>query len=411
MSPKRQPGGDGNDRPWLLAITAIPPWPIENGYSLRAAHLLEQLSEDWNISLLSPLPTDGHRPDPPEGIDWQIVEGVPATMALPWRGERRKLASRVEDSLEQQAYVGALLWSGTEFLNREVSDLPPAVGERIDCEALQSWRNRRQEDDVLGQLRILRRGVAMALYERRALRGLRGIVVTGQDDARAIQLITGHKKVSVVPNGVALPKLDEYPAEGKRPRVIFTGTMGYGPNIVAARYFAREIWPVVHEEIPESEFIIAGRSPSAQVRSLAEEDGISVHADVPDLTAEIRRAWMAVAPMRSGSGIKNKILEAWAAGRPVVLSELATNGLDLNGDPGRTMRQLVCRNRKEMIGTVVELLRDRSRRRRFGNLGRSLAEERHSWTAAGEHLSRFLADSLPGAFAEKGVEGSSPLPS
>lgn len=392
----------------LLAVTAVPPWPMEDGYSLRAGHFLEQLARGWNVTVVSPEPESPPR-DPPgaDDLEWITVPGVPATNVLPWREERSPLADRVAGLLRERAFTSALLWNGTEFLAREVPDFPPAVADRIDCEALQAWRSRRHRTGIPEKLRQLRRGVELAVYERRILRSLAGLVVTGPDDARALRLITGHPSVEVVPNGVALPELDELPGEAGEPTVIFTGVLSYGPNIEAARYFAREVWPEVRGRVPDARFVVAGRSPAPEVEALASEPGVTLRPDVPDLAAEIRRAWVAVAPMRTGSGIKNKVLEAWAAGRPVVLTELATNGLGLDGAPA-SLRELVCRDAQGLARAVAELLEDGPRRGRLGREARTLAEERHGWEAAGRSLAHFLDGALGGQVSPAGADGSPP---
>jgi glycosyltransferase involved in cell wall biosynthesis len=380
----------------LLAVTAVPPWPMEDGYSVRAGNFLAQISRRHDVTVVSPEPA--RAPDRPgrERMEWLPVEGVPATNVLPWREERHALADRVASLVRERDFEMALLWNGTEFLAGEIAGFPPAVADRIDCEALQAWRGRRHRIGFSEKLRQLRRGLELAAYERRVLPSLEGLVVTGPDDARALRLVSGHDRVEVIPNGVDLPRLEGLPGETDRPTVIFTGVLSYGPNIEAARHFARDVWPGVRRRVPDARFVIAGRSPAADVEALATEPGVTVHPDVPDLTTEIRRAWVAVAPMQSGSGIKNKVLEAWAAERPVVLTELATNGLGLDG-AADSLRGLVCRDAGEMARTVAELLEDRPGRRQLGREGRTLARERHSWEAAGRSLARFLAASRPGA--------------
>lgn len=381
----------------LLAVTAVPPWPMEDGYSLRAGNFLEHLARDREVTVVSPSPPSPP-PAPPAGrrLEWVRVEGLPSTNVLPWREERSVLVDRVGELLRENGFSLALLWNGTEFLARELPTFPPAVADRIDCETLQAWRGRKHRERLRQKLRQLRKGIEFAFYERRVLRSLEGLVVTGPDDARALGRITGHERIETIPNGVALPETDGLPGEADEPTVVFTGVLSYGPNIEAARHFARDVWPGVRRRVPDARFVIAGRSPAAEVEALAAEPGVAVHPDVPDLTAEIRRGWVAVAPMRSGSGIKNKVLEAWAAERPVVLTELATNGLGLDG-AADSLRALVCRDGGQMARTVADLLEDRPRRRRIGREGRAFARERHSWEAAGRSLDGFLAASRPGA--------------
>lgn len=385
------PSGPGPRR--LLAVTAVPPWPKSNGYSLRAAHFLEQLASDYDITVVSPGPRPLDDPPGSGGIDWIVIDEVPATNTLPWHEDRRRLVEQVERLVRARTFSAALLWNGTEFLAGRIQNLPPTVGDRIDCEALQAWRGRRHGEGIRQKLRSLRRGVEMALYERRALQNLECLVVTGPDDARALQFISRHPRVEVIPNGVELPNLEDLPEEGEVPTIIFTGVLSYGPNVEAARFFTQRVWPEVLRTVPDARFLIAGRSPGPEVRELGEASGVTIRADVPDLTAEIRGAWVAVAPMQSGSGIKNKVLEAWAASRPVVMSELATNGLRLESAPDG-LEDLACAGGNQMAQTVVDLLEDGDRRERLGRQARILAEEQHGWAAAARELKFLLEEAM-----------------
>ena len=96
---------------------------------------------------------------------------------------------------------------------------------------------------------------------------------------------------------------------------------------------------------------------------LAGHSNIDIAPNVPDMVREIGRSWVSIAPMRSGVGIKNKVLEAWACARPVVLSRLATNGLIVPADHAG----LVGTNAEAMAASVLALFNDADRRRRLGH--------------------------------------------
>jgi glycosyltransferase involved in cell wall biosynthesis len=175
--------------------------------------------------------------------------------------------------------------------------------------------------------------------------------------------------------------------EDPTPTVIFSGVMAYPPNIDAARWFAQTVWPLVRARKPLAHFVIAGRGPTPEVTALAAVPGVEVLGAVPDMTVALGRAWLAVAPMRSGAGIKNKVLESWAAGTPVVMTQMAANGLSLD----RNAQQLVSDQPEELAARIVALLDDPAERSRQGASARTLAADRHSWAAAGQRLSALLA--------------------
>jgi hypothetical protein len=105
-----------------------------------------------------------------------------------------------------------------------------------------------------------------------------------------------------------------------QPYIIFTGSMDYFPNVDAATFFCREVFPAVRAALPQVRFVIAGRNPTRVVRQLSSEPGISVTGSVPDIRPNLRGAAVAVAPLRVARGVQNKILEAMAMGLPVAAS-------------------------------------------------------------------------------------------
>lgn len=138
-------------------------------------------------------------------------------------------------------------------------------------------------------------------------------------------------KIRSVPSGVdfayfdpAIPQAAPYPTD--QLNYVFTGTMDYPPNIDAVRWFATEILPIIQRTRP-AHFHIVGSSPAAEVRALA-DDHVTVTGRVPDVRPYLAHATAAVAPMRIARGIQNKVLEAMAMGRPVVVTPDALEGID-----------------------------------------------------------------------------------
>ncbi len=113
--------------------------------------------------------------------------------------------------------------------------------------------------------------------------------------------------------------------------ILLSGNLGYRPTVLGALWFAREIWPGLRRRLPGVRWVLAGARPAAPLRRLASQPGIEVAADVPDLTPFLAAARVAVAPMSTGSGVPMKVLEAMAAGLPVVADPWAAAGLE---EPG-----------------------------------------------------------------------------
>lgn len=363
----------------LLAVATLPPWPAQNGYSLRVSHLLERLAERWSIVLLAP---------PSDIVPAEIAAHVPVTLrgsglTYPWRFDQTELRAALDCALHEHRPDRALVWPGAEALWFGRTDLPRAVVDIIDCNPLEFWRGFLSYRDLRQRYRALSEIVVATRFARRTVRSAMATVCVGEADARWLRWIGGRDSVHVVPNGVDIPPPI---AEGSEPIVSFTGALDYQPNIEAVLYAAEAIWPRIHRAAPQARLVIAGRNPVAEVRALAQQPGIAVAPDVPDMMQVIGRSWVSIAPMRSGVGIKNKVLEAWACGRPVVMSHLATNGLVVPADHS----ELVAGSAEAMAASVIALLEDGSRRHRLGQSARDNVERHFTWDEAADKLDALL---------------------
>lgn len=123
------------------------------------------------------------------------------------------------------------------------------------------------------------------------------------------------------------------PFDATLPTFVFTGTMDYIPNIDAVVWFATEVLPLIRRARPAAQFFIVGSNPAEAVRRLASLDGVTVTGRVPDVRPYVFHATAAVGPMRIARGIQNKVLEAMAMGKPVIVTSGALEGIDAT--PGR----------------------------------------------------------------------------
>ncbi len=119
------------------------------------------------------------------------------------------------------------------------------------------------------------------------------------------------------------------------PAFVFTGNMDYLPNIDAVVWFADQVLPLIRKASPAARFFIVGSNPADAVKRLATRDGVTVTGRVPDVRPYIHHATAAVGPMRIARGIQNKVLEAMAMGKPVIVTSGALEGID--AIPGRDL--------------------------------------------------------------------------
>jgi glycosyltransferase involved in cell wall biosynthesis len=174
--------------------------------------------------------------------------------------------------------------------------------------------------------------------------------------------------------------------ETEAPVLLFTGNMGFEPNVVTADNLVRKILPLLPQPL---QLRLAGRNSRESLIRLADVDSrVHVTGEVDDIVAEYQRADIFVAAMPPSAGMKNKILEAMACGLPVVASPQACSGL-----PDTTPGILVGRTDEEIASLISGLLADENLRRQTGAEGRNYVLRHHDWAARTRRLIDFLGSS------------------
>jgi polysaccharide biosynthesis protein PslH len=161
------------------------------------------------------------------------------------------------------------------------------------------------------------------------------------------------------------------------PHLLFTGQMDYPPNVDAVTRMARVIMPQVRRVLPLARFHIAGRAPTSGVLGLEGVNGTQVHGAVPDMRPWLAAADIVVAPLQIARGVQNKVLEAMAMARPVVLSPEAATGIA--AEDGRQF--MVADSDADFVARVVALVEDSATARMMGEAARRFVIEHQSWPA------------------------------
>ncbi|VVT16155.1 TIGR03087 family PEP-CTERM/XrtA system glycosyltransferase [Erythrobacter sp. EC-HK427] len=161
------------------------------------------------------------------------------------------------------------------------------------------------------------------------------------------------------------------------PHFVFTGQMDYAPNIAAVARFAQGILPRIRKAHPLAEFHIVGRAPTAEVSRLGERDGVTVWGAVPDVRPFLAAATIVTAPLTIARGVQNKVLEAMAMARCVLVSPEAATGID-----AKHGAQFVIGDTDHALATHALHLLDRpAEREAIGAAARSFVQSQMSWPA------------------------------
>jgi glycosyltransferase involved in cell wall biosynthesis len=385
----------------ILVCADEAPLPPMNGFRLQLAPVCAELAKRHEVVVLAYLWEDQYG-DPPEGVELQTLE-------RPTRSDAR----RAYDSLSDRRPLGAVLANdpmaaaarrlvadrdfdivhvGGWNLAGIMDELPgiPAVLTALDA----SFLNYQAKAEIVGRLlRPLYRREARRVqrYESSQFERFDSVVFVSDEDATAIREINPKVRTTVLPNGVDADFYAPDPTVERDPNlIVFTGAMQWAPNARAAQFLAQDVLPLVRAEIPEARLALVGRSPGSEVMRLAGLEHVEVTGEVPDVRDWLNRAAVFACPMVSGTGIKNKLLEALAMEVACVATPVACQGMRVAD--GREL--LVADGPREHAERIVELLRDSSKARRIGAAGRRYMVAEHSWTAVGEAYERLMEDAI-----------------
>jgi len=208
-----------------------------------------------------------------------------------------------------------------------------------------------------------------------------GVVVLSERDAAMLRQLNPRLPLHVIPNGVdtdyfapGRATADESVNDFVQPRLLFIGNFEYAPNADAAVWLAREILPIVQKQNPATRLLLVGNNPPESVRMLASAT-IDVTGRVPDVRPYQDRALIFVCPLRFGAGIKNKVLEAMAMGKPLVGTRLSFDGIDL----AEGTHALFGESAGELASAIVRLMRDEPLRHSMSIANRQFIEQRYTW--------------------------------
>jgi glycosyltransferase involved in cell wall biosynthesis len=215
--------------------------------------------------------------------------------------------------------------------------------------------------------------------ERRWLPRYDRVLVPSAEDAAVVRRLAPDARVAVYPN--AIPRSSE-PARGDEEAVVFSGNMEYHPNRTAVRYFRREIWPSLRQQAPNVVWRLVGKNPEAIAEFTAGDPRIEVAGAVGNAIAELARSRVAVVPLLAGSGTRLKILEAWAAGLPVVSTSIGAEGLGAHDGE----HLLIADDPTGFGQATLQLLTRADLRRKLATAGRLLLDKEFTWETAWRNL-------------------------
>lgn len=373
----------------VLFICPFVPWPLVNGGKIRTYHLLRAAARECEVHLRVI-----QEPEPVPGAE-EALEAIVASAAFFERSRPGRLQRWQLPKLERWFHSRPLLeavqrdLAGGDFKLVHLDELLLA---RIvpDARTIPVVQHHHKLDTVLYES-LAHSATLEQRFDRWKLRRLetesarryRHHLLCSQDDADTLRARHGALDCAVVPSGFDPACFRPDPAGPPREpaRLVFLGSMDYGPNVEAVVRFVRESLPLVRAARPEVLFEIVGGNPSPEVRALA-GPGVLVTGRVDEVQPYLARASALVVPLAIGGGTRLKIVEALALGTPVVSTTIGAQGLGLV----HGTHLLLADGAEAFARATLELLGEPQEAARLGERGRAYVHEHYRWEVLGHEL-------------------------
>lgn len=385
----------------LLFLTSRLPYPPDRGDRMRVFNMLKHLSAEHEITLVTFVA------DRDELVHLAELESV--TTAVHWIPQSRARSALTvgvnawRDQPLQALYYrsGKMARLLDQLLANQLFDavvchlfrMAPYLADRRDLYRIVDLTDLISRE--IAAARPYRSPLWRAIYrlelpriercERQVARQFNEVWLISDAERAALATAVPEANLHTIPNGVAL--MDPPQTEPAAPVLTFVGHLDVFHNVDAARWLATEILPRVQTAVPAATLRIVGAGRGAGVADLAALPGVGIDGFVPDMGAVLRAAAVSVAPLRFAAGVQNKVLEAMAAGRPVVTTPMVNAGI--GAVDGRDL--LVGSDADQIAAHIVDLLRDADKRKRVGAHGRGFVQTHFSWQRVVDRMRRIEA--------------------
>lgn len=407
-------------RPQILFLAHRVPYPPNRGDRIRSFHLLQFLARRADVHLA--YLTDSAVPDDTQQALTRLCKRVLQVHLHPqrrWinsalslaRGRsateglfhskdlKRQLVSWAHQTQFDAAFV--FCSSMAQYLRTEGLQSISAVLDLVDVDS-QKWFD--YADKRSGLMRWLLRleGARLRKVEQSLPDLVDAITVVTEQEADLFQTFRSDYRPHVLRNGVDLTyfkptlrtetpsnRTDATPVQSVvlPLSVVFVGALDYQANVDGVAWFCTHVWPEVRKRFGNATFRIVGSRPNAKAIALGELPGVELIGEVNDVRPWLHRATVVVAPLLVARGVQNKVLEALATGKPLVVSPQALEGIDAQPE----VHLLLAQTPSQWIDQLTKLFESVNLCERLGKAGRSFVERECLWSTQLEKLCR-----LPG---------------
>ncbi|UOQ68182.1 glycosyltransferase [Hymenobacter volaticus] len=381
----------------LLVLLSRFPFPLDKGDKLRAYHQLRYLARHHEVCLfclsdeevstagyeaVRPLCAGGlhvqrlRRPGIARNMALALLQGLPFQVGYFYDARvQRQLDALIREFQPDHVYCQLIRMA--QYVRSYAGRLPMTL-DYMDVFSTGMLR-RADQSSWAESMVYAREGRSLQTYEAAAFNWFQHHTIISEQDRQLIEH-PRREEIRIVRNGIDTDFFAPR-ADPKIHDILFCGNMSYHPNVDAVEFLALEILPLVRRIHPAARLLIAGTTPAPRVLALA-SDAVTISGWIDDIRDAYTAARVFVAPMRVGTGLQNKLLEAMAMRLPCVTTPLANNAL--HGRAGQDL--LVGESAAELAECITSLLTDSDLATRLARQGREFVQEHYDWEASTNQL-------------------------
>lgn len=394
----------------ILWVKAGKLWPVDTGGKIRSFNILRHLARHHEVTLLSyyggardieyeteistQLP--GAQTIYTAAPERTVAQSIDYILRLPSAAPyavRKFTHPKVCDEVARRLKDGRAEVAVCDFLSASLNfpeaSPTPVVLFQHNVESMLWRRMAENERSALRKLSYRIEARKMVGYETRTVQRFRHVIAVSEHDRKEMLALAPGCTITVVPTGVDTEQYRPAPSvAGIPPKIVFTGSMDWEPNIDAVEYFCRDIFPSVLADIPDAQFQIVGRNPHPRLKKLASAS-VEVTGTVPSVAEYLRNATVVIVPLRIGGGTRLKIFEAMAMRKALVSTSIGAEGLDVTN--GKDC--LIADDAQSFAAAILSVLRDSALRRSYEDNAAALAA-RYDWSQIAKRFADALSEAV-----------------
>ncbi|MEM9987014.1 MAG: glycosyltransferase [Bacteroidota bacterium] len=392
----------------LLVLTSRFPYPIEKGDKLRAYHQLRELSRYFSLVLVS-LSEREIQPEERAKLQefcdsvhifhldprsralrsgWAMLKGVPAQVGYFYqRSIHRKIQALIEREQPHRIYC-QLIRMAPYVQHHHV----PTTLDYMDAFSVGMLRRAKRSSGPKAWFFYLESWLVKQ-YEGRVFNWFDRHSIISKADQSGLRVPDG-KRVKVIHNGIDLEYFQApTPAPLPTHDLVFVGNLGYFPNVDAATYLIKELMPSIWKKRPLTTLLLAGARPDHRLSKLVQDPRITLRGWVDDIREAYLDGQIFIAPLFSGSGQQNKLLEAMALERPAITTPLVNRAI--GAEPGKHL--LLADQTQGFIDQVMTTLDQPGLQQALGKGARAFVQKHYSWEHSVAELAQLIRAKEPAA--------------